>query len=354
MQQLGQGLQAGFSSQDGQGLQKIRRLFAGAAAQGVVNGALLAGGPEGGQVIRRKAEYRACQHRQQGNILSWIGHDLQQGDQGTDLRGFQQIRAAVQSAADALGLQRRPEGIGHGAGGAEQDHDVLRRHRAEGILLAHSGAGGQHFPDFPRREGGLLVIGIPVRDLKDVQLRGCLAQGSVRRALPQGFFRAIGQAAHPDAHAGSKHIIDAGDHLTAGAEIAAEQYLPALAGPGGLCRGIGAVFFQENLRVGQTEAVNGLLHVAHHEAVLLLLGQSGKNCILDGIGILVLVHHDLPVSLAQLPCGGGKPRAAFPQEQFQGAVLQVAEIQDAASPLEPGKIRLKLPHQADDAPGSPG
>ena len=220
--------------------------------------------------------------------------------------------------------------------------------------MTHRCFGSQHFPNFLRREGGLLVIGIPVRDLQHVQLRGRLAQGGVGRPLPQGFLRAVGQAAHPDAHAGGEHIVDARDHLAAGAEIAAEQDLSALARPGCLRRGIGAVLLQENLGVSQAKAVNRLLHVAHHEAILLLLGQGGKNGILDGVGILVFVHHDLPVAPAQFPCGSGEPRAAFPQEQIQGAVLQVAEIQDAAGPLEPGKVCLKLPHQADNAPGRPG
>ena len=42
---------------------------------------------------------------------------------------------------------------------------------------------------------------------------------------------------------------------------------PRLRLPG---RGIGPVFIQENLGVCQAEAVDGLLHIPHQEAILLL------------------------------------------------------------------------------------
>ena len=317
-------------------------------AQGIIDALLFVPAPEGSQIIRRKAENRACQHTQQRNILPGIGNGLQEGRQGGDLLGLHQIHAAVHGAADALCLQC-PAVIGPGrARRAQEDHNVLRLHPAQVISVADQGAGIQHLPDSRRRKGRLLRAGL-LLGLQHIQLHRRVGKRRMGNPLPQGFRLAVFQAAHLRAHAGPKDIIDTLDHLAAGAEIVGKQNLSSLSRLTFLRFSIFPVLFQEDARVCQAELVDGLLHVAHQEAVLPLLGEDGENGILHAVGILILVHHDLPVSSADLPgsrCGRG---AAFPQQQIQCAVLQVAEVQHPSAPLEAPVVRIKLPHQGNES-----
>lgn len=59
-----------------------------------------------------------------------------------------------------------------------------------------------------------------------------------------------------------------------------------------------AVFFQKNGRVGQTEAVDGLLHVANEEHIAALPRDRGINCLLHAVRILIFVHENFGVAPA--------------------------------------------------------
>ena len=349
LQEGREGFQPCLLAQDGQSFQKRRYLGHGACQQGLINISFFAAAAQLRQIIRGEAKHRACQHRQQGDILLGVGHRLQQGAESAHLLRVQKVHASFQGAADALGFQRTSEGIRHGAGRAEQDHDVLRRHRAKKLPLPHGGAGFQHFLDALRSKCRLLVVGVAVVDLKHIQLNGGIFQGNVGHPLPQSLRLAVFQFSHLLTHTGGEHIVDAGNHFPAGAEIVAEQDFPPLPRLCFLCRNKGAVFFQKNLGVSQAEAVDGLLHIPHQKAVVLFLGQGGEDGVLHLVGILVFIHHDLPEPGAELPGGGGDAGAAFPQEQIQGAVLQISKIQNPAAALDPAVFCVKLTHQINQS-----
>ena len=85
------------------------------------------------------------------------------------------------------------------------------------------------------------------------------------------------------------------------------------------------ILLHKQLRPGQTKPVDALLHVPHSEDVLPVFGHRPEDGVLDLVGVLVLVHQDLPVSgrhlLPQL-CGG----TAGTHQQAQGQVLLVGEV----------------------------
>ena len=70
--------------------------------------------------------------------------------------------------------------------------NILRRDRAQRILLTHGGALFQHLPDALGGEGGFFIIGVAVGDFQNVQLRGPVPQRNVGHALPQCFRFRIG------------------------------------------------------------------------------------------------------------------------------------------------------------------
>ena len=182
-----------------------------------------------------------------------------------------------------------------------------------------------------------------------MQLHGII-QRHVGNSLPKLLRFPVGQPAHLGAHTGVEHVVHRVDNLRAGTEIMAQKNfssLPRLRLPGG---DVFFVLFQENARVGQTELVNGLLHVADHEAVLLLPGQGVENRVLHAVGVLILVHHDLPVTPPDLPGSGGGLASGFSQEQIQGLMLQIPEIQHPAAAFCRGIIPVKLPYQRHQPP----
>ena len=148
-------------------------------------------------------------------------------------------------------------------------------------------------------------------------------------------------------------MIDRFDDLRAGAEIGRQQDLPALP-----CRrfrhgGIAVIFFQKDTGVRQSELVDGLLDVADHETIAPVAGESPEDGILDLVGVLILVHHDLPEAAAQL--GGGCRRDSLAlnvsaPQQVQHQVLQVREVHAAAASLGLVEGFAEPAHQIDEAP----
>ena len=121
-------------------------------------------------------------------------------------------------------------------------------------------------------------------------------------------------------------------HLRPGPEIAGEQYLAGLAWGSSIRVAIALVFLQEYLRLCQAEAIDALLDVAHSKKVPPFTGNSGENAVLNLVGVLVLVHHDLHIALCDLP-GQLRGAAVGGQEQLHGVVLLVGEIRYVAAHL---------------------
>ena len=66
--------------------------------------------------------------------------------------------------------------------------------------------------------------------------------------------------------AGEEQVGEVDDPFPASEVLPQEDPRARLFLPGGICKGI--LVAQENIRVGVAEAIDGLLHVSHHEAVL--------------------------------------------------------------------------------------
>ena len=164
-------------------------------------------------------------------------------------------------------------------------------------------------------------------------------------ALPQSLSIRIVQAAHFGRHTGGEHVVHALNNFRAGTEIVAQQNFSALPRLCLLHRRVRSVLFQKNAGVSQAELVDGLLHVAHQEAVLLLPAEGGENRVLHGVGVLILVHQNLPEAAADFRRRSRGIGAALSQQQIQSIMLQIAEIQNPAAslnrPVIPGKLLNK-------------
>ena len=173
-------------------------------------------------------------------------------------------------------------------------------------------------------------------------------------ALPKGFRFGVIESTHLRGHTGGEHIVDTLDDFCTGAEIVAEQHLPALSRLGFFRRNIGSILFQEDARVCQPELVDRLLYVAHQKTVLLFPAQSGENRVLYAVGVLIFVHQDLPVPAADLRRGSCGIFPGFSQQQVKGMMLQIAEIQNSAASLGSAIVPVKLLHQCGKSPGAGG
>ena len=153
----------------------------------------------------------------------------------------------------------------------------------------------------------------------------------VGRPEVQLLLRPVVHLAHLRRHDALEDGVAGVQHAGAGAEVLAQQHLAGLAVLRLCGRRIGVVFPQEDGGVGQTEAVNALLHVAHGEQVLLLPGDGGENAVLHIVGVLIFVHHDLPVAARHLP--RQLRRLSLRQQQLNGIVLLIREVHGVAPHL---------------------
>ena len=261
---------------------------------------------------------------------------------------MQQVRAAARGAANAPGFQRLLEIPAAAAGRTKQNHNVLRANRPQAVAIPHRRSLPQHPDDSLRHKGRFLLI-LVVPGLDHVKLHGGF-QRRVGNSLPEFLRFPVGQPADLGAHTGVEHVVHRVDDLGAGTEIVAQENLSSLPRLCLLSRDVFFILFQKNSGVGQTELVDGLLHVADHEAVLLLPGQGVENRVLHAIGVLILVHHDLPVTPPDLPRGGCGLASGFSQQQIQGFVLQISKIQHPAAAFGRGVIPVELPYQRHQPP----
>ena len=143
----------------------------------------------------------------------------------------------------------------------------------------------------------------------------------------------------PGRHAPGKDAVGELQNFPSGAEVLAQGDQPAP----GLAGLIGRVFFQEQPGLGQPEAVDALLYVAHHEPVV-LPADEGQNALLKVAGVLIFVHKDV-VELFPHRLG----RGPVPQ-RLQGQVFQIVEVQRAPGGLAMGHAPLQIPIQFAQRP----
>ena len=106
----------------------------------------------------------------------------------------------------------------------------------------------------------------------------------------------------------------------------------------------------EDARLCLPEAVDALLQIAHKEEVISRRGgKAAVKGILQGVRVLIFVHHHggvvLPDVLAQ---GGG--RALRGAQQTQGKVFKIAEFQQLALPFSGCEPGIEVPHSGKQRP----
>ena len=118
----------------------------------------------------------------------------------------------------------------------------------------------------------------------------------------QGRLFRIADASHILGHDPVEHVVDSLQYLFPAPEVLVQFDLPA----GGTCFclvivRISMILFLEQLRPGQTELVDALLHVPYHKHIGLaepFPGYGQKQGLLDQVAVLVLVHQNLRILAA--------------------------------------------------------
>ena len=94
---------------------------------------------------------------------------------------------------------------------------------------------------------------------------------------------------------------------------------------------VSIIFFHKEFRSGQTEAVNTLLYIAHHENIIFSPGYSrhtGQDCFLDQIAVLILVDHYFVKPFLIFPGNGGwyDHSVLFLRQDCKGKLLHIIEV----------------------------
>ena len=116
-------------------------------------------------------------------------------------------------------------------------------------------------------------------------------------------------AADLPAHHPLKHLIDGLYHIFTAPEILGKIDPPAVS-----LRLVGLIFLHKEFRSRQAEAINALLHVAHHKAVImpvLLSGDRAQQVLLHKIAVLILIDQYLTKVFPVLQCHLTWNNAAF-------------------------------------------
>ena len=98
------------------------------------------------------------------------------------------------------------------------------------------------------------------------------------------------------------------------------------------------------------EAVDALLQVAHKEKVIPRRGgKAAVKRILQGVRVLIFVHHHGGVVLTDVLAQGGG-RALRGAQQAQGKVFKIAEFQQLALPFSGCEPGIEVPHGGEQRP----
>ena len=187
---------------------------------------------------------------------------------------------------------------------AQKNDNVAHPDRAKRACVRDLHAVIQHLSDARGHEPRLhlplfraLLVRVRLIEFDAVELHlGCF-RFRIGKPRAELFRLAITELERFSLHAERKHIVCRCKHLAPGAEIIRQQNLARLRVLRLFIGSIAFVFLQENTGIRQSEAVNGLLHVADQEPVLSVFGHGLKDALLHLVGVLVLVDQDLAVLL---------------------------------------------------------
>ena len=261
-----------------------------------------------------QAHRGGAQHADQLHVAAAVRHQLQQRQRQRNLHGFIEVLGAVGEGGNALLGQDRRHATQNAPLGAGQHGKVPEPQLR---VLAHQGM------DAARNEQRLaladlhleqLLAGLAaVRGLQQVNLHLAAAEAEVAMVQPR--VCVVHDLAVAAVHGPLEHPVDEAEDRRAGAEVHRQRQQRAAVPPL-----VGGILLQKQPRLGLTEAVDGLLHVAHHEQVV-ASGDAGNQRLLHVGGVLVLVHEDVIVALPQGAGGVVVP------ERPQRAVLQIGIAQ---------------------------
>ena len=228
--------------------------------------------PKEGQLIPVKAKHRGAQSGNQGHILPGVVHDLEQRQSHIHLCGVKEVPTAVGGPGDALLAQRPEIVVQHHAWAAQQDHHIRGAQRPRPLPVLHHQGPVQKRPDPPGGPPGLqavLVLPLPLLllpqqgQVQHVQLQGVILPRREGRPGDQSLVIGVVHLTEIPGHHRPEQVVAALQHLGAGAEVPGEHAAAGLPGSGLLPVPEAAVFVQKDGGVGQSEAVDGLLHIPH-------------------------------------------------------------------------------------------
>ena len=161
----------------------------------------------------------------------------------------------------------------------------------------------------------------------------------------------VRNAAKLRAHEFSEYIVRRRKHLRPASKVFVEIN-PLLTFSLFLIR---VIFFQKQLRPRQTETIDTLLDIADHKPVpsaVLLAGHGREERLLDKVTVLVLIDHNFPELLRQLPRRIGPHQAAvfLLHENFKRKVFQIGIIENIFAPFFLRKRFCKLLRQINQHP----
>ena len=304
-----------------------------------------------------KAEHWGTQGGDEGHVLPGVVHDLQNGQGHVHLGGSKEILAPFGIPGDALLPQGTDVVVEDHAGAAEQNHHITGPQGTHTVPLLHHQRLLQQGADAPGHKPGLQAVFVlllsllvpQVGEVQGIELQGVVPTLRELCSGHQGLVVGVVQLAQLGGHNVPKQVVAPLQHLGSGAEIAGQHplaWLPLL----GLVSGDkAAVLVQEDGGVGQSEAVDGLLYVAHLKEGATTPRDGGKDGILHLVGVLVLVHHYLLKAFSpHFGQSGGLSRGLH--QEFDGKVLQVGEIQHPTTGLFRLVGLLEAEHQVHKAP----
>ncbi len=288
-------------------------------------------------------ERGAAQRREQGNILLCVVHHAQHGEHRQHLRLGEQILTHIGHGGKAVRVEhvdhlRRPP-----AHRAHEDCDIAQAQRR---ILRHElfDAARDHFrflPRFRALDGGeLVVVRLVLPGVAAEQQHFRLdAHRPLRHADGKLLVLRILQLHRAAGKDAPEHIVDGVKQRRVGAEIRIERQLAVFRAGRGVKR---AQLFQKQLRRGQPEAVDALLHIAHEEQVA-LAAHARKQRLLQKARILILVDEHVAILFAHIALHG------LVAQRLKRARFQIGKIQHAACRFFFSEFGMIAPHRVHNA-----
>ena len=236
----------------------------------------------------------------------------------------------------------------------QQNAAVLVPHRAGGAALPHRLSGRNQLLD---ALGDPACIGLGLIIRQKLHLHAALIFPG--RAADQTLSVAVGGIPQLRGHELLKEIVDARHHLRCRAEVCIQCQQCVCAR--GTLRRAGTGFcarqqrpavqlLPEDARFCLPEAVDALLQVAHKKEVIPRRGgKAAVKGVLQGVRILIFVHHHGGVVLPDVLTQGGG-RALRGAQQTQGKVFKIAEFQQLALPFSSCEPGIEVPHGGKQRP----